>query len=295
MALARAVRPRPAGSAPAIGARASSRAVGGVEFSWRDEGPAGGGPTAGSVLLSSFPSAGLATTVAGHYMVRALKLPRTGRFDSADLSPVAVVQGGEVHPTIRVYGRPDLGLVLSEFPPTPSQANAIARTILEGAERRKARMIVCLEGVVPHPSGGDDDSEGETAEPADTEEHVWVAFSRRDPPLVRAFEATGARSLEEGVIGGVSGAMLVQGIGRTVPVAALLVSARSAEGLPDHRAGAALIETLDRLLPELKIDTGPLRKQAEQIEKMLRAAMKQAPGVGPTVPPAGSSETGMYG
>ncbi|HTP55830.1 MAG TPA: PAC2 family protein, partial [Thermoplasmata archaeon] len=88
--------------------------MGGVEFSWRDEGSAGGGPTAGSVLLSSFPSAGLATTVAGHYMVRALKLPRTGRFDSADLSPVAVVQGGEVHPTIRVYGRPDLGLVLSE-------------------------------------------------------------------------------------------------------------------------------------------------------------------------------------
>ena len=263
-----------------------------MEFVWRDEVPAPA-TTAGNILLSSFPSAGLATTVAGHYMVRALKLPRVGRFESADLSPVAVVQGGEVHPTIRVYGRPDLGLVLSEFPPSPSQANAVARTILDGAERRKARMLVCLEGVVPHPSG-DEESDAEPADSGDAGEHVWVAFSRRDPALVSAFERTDAHPLEEGVIGGVSGALLVQGIGRTVPVVALLVSARSAEGLPDHRAGAALIETLDRLLPELKIDTGPLRKQAEQIERMLRAAMKR-PVMPADAPPEKTPGAGMYG
>ncbi|MGP8077554.1 MAG: proteasome assembly chaperone family protein [Thermoplasmata archaeon] len=264
-----------------------------MEFVWREETPAAAAPNAGNVLLSSFPSAGLATTVAGHYMVRALKLPRIGRFDSPDLSPVAVVQGGEVHPTIRVYGRSDLGLVLSEFPPTPNQANAIARTILDGAERRKARLIICLEGVVPHPTG-DDEGDSEAAPVDDTEEHIWVALSRRAPDLVKAFEETNAHSLEEGVIGGVSGALLVQGIGRTVPVAALLVSARSAEGLPDHRAGAALIETLDRLLPELRIDTGPLRKQAEQIEKMLRTAMKR-PGAPSETAGESPPTPGMYG
>jgi uncharacterized protein len=264
-----------------------------MEFVWRDETPAAAPAAPGNILVSSFPSAGLATTVAGHYMVRALKLPRVGRFESPDLSPVAVVQGGEVHPTIRVYGRADLGLVLSEFPPSPSQANAIARTILDGAERRKARMIVCLEGVVPHPSG-DDEAEPEETAPDDTDEHVWVAFSRREPTLVSAFEKTDAHPLEEGVIGGVSGAMLVQGISRPVPVVALLVSARSAEGLPDHRAGAALIETLDRLLPELRIDTGPLRKQAEQIERMLRAAMKRPPP-GPEPSSESPPTPGMYG
>jgi len=265
-----------------------------MEFVWQDETPAAPPAAAGNVLVSSFPSAGLATTVAGHYIVRSLKLPRIGRFDSPDLTPVAVVQGGEVHPTIRVYGRPDLGLVLSEFPPTPAQANAIARSILDGAERRHARMVVCLEGVVPHPSGDDDDAPASPPPEEATESHIWVAFARREPSLVRAFEGTGARPLEEGVIGGVSGAMLVQGIGRSVPVVALLVSARAAEGLPDHRAGAALIEALDRLLPELKIDTGPLRNQAEQIERMLRVAMKR-----PTAPPDPTAESaptpGMYG
>ena len=34
---------------------------------------------------------------------------------------------------------------------TPAQANGIARTILDGAQSRRARMILCLEGIVPHP------------------------------------------------------------------------------------------------------------------------------------------------
>ena len=265
-----------------------------MEFVWRDE-AAATPPTPGSVLLSSFPSAGLATTIAGHYIVRALKLPRVGRFESADLAPVAVVQAGEVNPTIRVYGRSDLGLVLSEFPPTSSQATAIARTVLDAAERRKARMIVCLEGVVPHPSGGDDEEETPSAVAPDDDENVWVAYSTHDASVVSAFERTAAHPLEEGVIGGVSGALLVQGIGRKVPVAVVLVSSRAAEGIPDHRAGAVLIETLDRLLPELRIDTGPLRKQAEQIERMLRLAMKTRTGP-PAPAPEGTPPTpGMYG
>jgi predicted ATP-grasp superfamily ATP-dependent carboligase len=245
-----------------------------MEFLWRDEVPADAGFAPGGVLLSAFPSAGLATIVAGHYMVRGLQLPRIGRFESPDLPPIAVVQAGEVNPTIRVYGRPDLGLVLSEFPPTPSQANAAATTILDNAERRKARAIICLEGVVPHPESADGSDGGIEAALAPSDEHVWVAYSRKDPAFVKGFESAKVRTLEEGVIGGVSGALLVQGLSRQVPVGVLLVSARIAEGLPDNRAGAALIETLDRLMPELKIDTGPLRAQAEQIEKALRAVIK---------------------
>jgi len=263
-----------------------------AEFVWRDEAPAGQGPGRGSVLLSSFPSAGLAATVASHYMVRSLRLARIGRFESADLAPIAIVQGGQVNPTIRVYGHPGLGLVLSEFPPLASQLTPIARTILDAADRVSARLIVCLEGVVPHP-----ELEPEpTRTPADGEssENVWVAFSRRDSDVLTAFGRTQARTLEEGVIGGVSGALLVQALGRKVPVAVVLVSTRAPEGLPDHRAAAVLIETLEKLLPELKIDTGPLRKQAVDIERMLRAAMKTRPQA---PEPEGEQQpaTGMYG
>jgi len=267
-----------------------------MEYSWREEAPPAKTFGEGSVLVSAFPSAGLATTVAGHYMIRALTLPRVGRFESPEIAPIAVVQGGEVHPTIRVYGRNDLGLVLSEFPPSPSQANSIARTILDAAERHKARLIVGLEGVVPHPPGDEEEGEESAVTEDQTPEQVWVAYSRKDPKVLKTLEPAKARLLEDGVIGGVSGALLVQGIGRSIPVTVLLVSARVAEGLPDHRAGAALIEALDRLLPELKIDTEPLRAQAEQIEKALRAVMKSHPS--PPMPADGATPAptpGMYG
>jgi predicted ATP-grasp superfamily ATP-dependent carboligase len=262
-----------------------------MEYTWRTEVSPANDVGAGAVLLSSFPSAGLATTVAGHYMIRALKLPRIGRFESPDIAPIAVVQSGEVNPTIRVYGHSKLGLVLSEFPPSPSQANALARTILHSAEQRGARLVVCLEGVVPHPEGDEDEADAAEAVP---DEQVWVAYSRKDPAVLKSFEATRVRALDDGVIGGVSGALLVQGIGRAIPVAVLLVSARAAGGLPDHRAGAALIETLDRLLPELRIDTGPLRAQAEEIEKALRAAMKTRPTATAPPEPEGTAATEMY-
>lgn len=263
-----------------------------MEFSWRDEAGSDGALGNGSVLITAFPSAGLASIVAAHYVVRSLQLPRVGRFDSPELSPIAVVQGGVVHPTVRVYGRSDLGLVLSEFPPTAAQANAVARTILDAAERRKVRLVVGLEGVVPHPAG-EDGEDGAEAHASQGPEQVWVAYSQQSPALLKSFEPARVRPLEDGVIGGVSGSLLVQAIGRAIPVAVLLVSTRLAEGLPDHRAGAALIETLDRLLPEMKIDTGPLRAQAEEIEKALRAALKSHPGAREADPPApGSGE--MY-
>jgi predicted ATP-grasp superfamily ATP-dependent carboligase len=220
----------------------------------------------GAIIVSSFPSAGLAATVAAHYIVRSLNLPRIAFVALPEGGSIAIVQSGQVNPPIRVYGRSDLAIVLSELPVPPDLTAKIARMILDGAERHKARLVLSLEGIVPHPAPDE--------EPA-KEETVWAVPSRPDPKLLEQLKAAKVRLLEDGVIGGVSGGLLVESLRRSVPVSVLLVSAGLApEGFPDHRAGAALIETLDRLLPELKIDTGPLRTQAEMIERALRAAIK---------------------
>ena len=235
-----------------------------AEYHWVDE-PGGGVLKPGATVISSFPSAGLAAIVAAHYIVRSLGLWRIGTLDSPDALPIAVVQGGQVQPAIRVYGRSDIAVVVSEFPPSPSSASPIAHAILDGAESRGARRLIAFEGVVPHPV---------MPEEGEADEAVWFVGPLPDSELGHGLRGAGARLLEDGVIGGVSGALLVGALRRRLPVAALLVSARSAEGFPDHRAGAFLIETLDKLLPEITIDTKPLRSQAEEIEQALRAAMQ---------------------
>ncbi|HXQ94283.1 MAG TPA: PAC2 family protein [Thermoplasmata archaeon] len=261
---------------------------------WRSTSPGAPADAPGGIVLTSFPSAGLAATIAGHYIIRTLGLPRTAVFEGLDAPPIAVVQGGEVNPPVRVYGRPGLSVVLSELPLPPDLAAGVAEAILDGAEAHQARLIVSLEGVMPHPT------EPPTPEsaPADppSEGMVWVAWSQPDPALAAQFERAGTRRLEDGVIGGLSGALLVGAITRRIPVAVLLVSAEAAaEGLPDHRAGAVLIERLDRILPDLKIDTAPLRTQAEAIEKVLRAAMRSRPK--PTVADSASdvANSSIYG
>ncbi|MCI4369116.1 MAG: PAC2 family protein [Thermoplasmata archaeon] len=235
------------------------------EFRWVDE-PTGAVLEPGATVMTSFPSAGLAATVAAHYIVRTLGLPRIGAIESPDTPPIAVVQSGHVQPPVRVYGRKDIALVLSEFPPRSDSAGPIAQEVLAGAVARKARRLIALEGVVPHPVLADE-GEGEEA--------VWFAGPEPGTELATGLRLAQARPLDEGVIGGVSGALLVASLRSAIPVAVLLVSAR-AEGFPDHRAGALLIETIDRLLPEVTIDTGPLRSQAEEIEQALRAAMQKA-------------------
>jgi predicted ATP-grasp superfamily ATP-dependent carboligase len=239
-------------------------------------------PNPGAMVLSCFPSAGLAPTVAGHYILQALKLPRIGNLLSDELPPLAVIQGGRVNPPVRAYGNTELVLVLSEFPVLPTVVGPLATAILDVAMRLKAARIVGLEGVVPQPTEVEDDASSPVPPPSD--EKVWYAGSGAPSQLPAEFKAVGVRAMDSGVIGGVSGALLVAGMTASIPVGSLLVSATDA-GYPDHRAAAKIIEVIDQALPHFNIDTKPLRAQAEMIERALRAAMKSREG-SPANPPA---------
>ncbi|MFZ0830718.1 MAG: PAC2 family protein [Thermoplasmata archaeon] len=236
-------------------------------------------PAPGAVLISCFPSGGLAPTVAGHYMLQMLKLPRLGALTSEEFPPLAVIQGGRVNPPVRAYGNKDIVLVVSEFPLPPSMINPLAMTILDMAAQLQVSAILGLEGVVPHPLDPED------AEATPSEEMVWYAGSGSTEELPAKYKTAGVRAMGDGVIGGVSGALLVQGMGSKLPIGTLLVSATDA-GYPDHRAAAKLIEVIDQLLPHVQIDTKPLRTQAEMIERALRAAVKSRPSA-----PAGAPGT----
>ncbi len=265
-------------------------------FEWVDDaGVAAVAP--GGVVLSCFPSAGLAATVAAHYMVQVLGLPRIGRLDSDDALPLAIVQAGQAQPPIRVYGKGAITLVVSEFPPIPSSARSIAEAILDGVARRRARFVLAVDGVVSPPSAGEEGAAPEAAversPETSPEGSLWAISAQEDPEFTSMFERARARRPADGVIGGVSGMLLLRGQARGIRTATLLANARAGDGVPDHRAAAALIEAIDRILPEVKIDTRPLLSQAEAIERALRAAMKSHAGE-PTGRPSLDDSRSIY-
>ena len=171
-------------------------------YGWHADTPAA--PMGDSpVLLSCFPSAGLAAIVAAHYMVQALNLPRIGTFDSEDSLPLAIVQGGQVHPPIRVYGA-TVWRSCSASSPAATAAGPIATAILAVAARLHARLVLAVEGVVPHPPGEESDEEPKEV----PEEAVWFVTAQHDSVWSEALKKAQAKSLGDGIIGGISGALL---------------------------------------------------------------------------------------
>ena len=95
---------------------------------------------------------------------------------------------------------------------------------------------------------------------------------------------------KEGMINGVSGVLLYEGTHMKQDVLCLLSEAQSE--YPDSRAAAVLVEKLDIMLPGIKIDPDPLFKEADIIEKKIRAYMEQSKPTAPQLPPL---PTQMYG
>jgi uncharacterized protein len=83
-------------------------------------------------------------------------------------------------------------------------------------------------------------------------------------------EKIGIDCLGEGIIVGVTAALMMR---KPVPILALFAETHSK--LPDSKAAAKIIETLDKLLG-LDVNYDPLLKQAAEFEKKLKGMLQQA-------------------
>jgi predicted ATP-grasp superfamily ATP-dependent carboligase len=123
----------------------------------------------------------------------------------------------------------------------------------ELAKKLKAKEIISLEGVgSPHPE----------------ESRVFFYVTKDGGRTTKLKKA--ANPLNEGIIVGVTGALLVKDVG--TPVVALFAEAQS--NLPDSKAAAEIIKVLDAYTG-LKVDYKPLVKQAEQFEQKLKKIMEK--------------------
>jgi uncharacterized protein len=76
------------------------------------------------------------------------------------------------------------------------------------------------------------------------------------------------------MITGVPAVLLNEGKWENFDVIALLVQADPR--IPDHRAAAKVVQAMNRLLPRVEVDVGPLLVEAEEIERRLRLMRSQA-------------------
>ncbi|MEM3085863.1 MAG: PAC2 family protein [Halobacteria archaeon] len=227
----------------------------------------------GAVLVNAFPAIGMVSTIAARYIVDTVKLPMVGMLRSRYLPPVALVKDHIPHPPARIYAGECGGgrdcrkvvVVVSEFMPAPDLMGTLGERILGWARRKGVETLVTLEGIHLE------------------EAPEVVVFGVGSGPRTRdLLKSNRVELLEEGVVAGLSGVLLLQGAAAEVEVACLLAGTHA--NYPDARGAASLVEVLGRMLPGLKIDPGPLYQQAEAIEAQLKSALSKARTTVPRLP-----------
>ena len=237
-----------------------------------------------AMLIEAFPTVGLVSSIAGHFIIDQLKLEEIGMINSRYFMPAAVIHNGTPSPPVRIYaGKKTCGpdgaceqivVIISEFMPSLDIIKPLGDAILAWAKKKKCSFIVTLEGT--------------NVVDAKKLKTYGVGSSKKMKDVLKKY---GIEETLEGMITGITGVLLYQGVQVQQDVLCLLAEAHTS--FPDSRAAALLVETLDMMLPGIKIDAEPLYKEAEEIERKIRAFMKQAQ---PTAPPTMRQlPTHMYG
>ncbi len=217
------------------------------------------------IAIVGFPGVGLVGSILTSFVIRELNMEVIAGITSPDFPPYALIQNGNPYPPIRVYGCKrensseecgDLVIVTSEISLKPEQFYDLNSTLMEVFKDLGISSVISIEGI-----------------PQFDEDNSILACGTSKVSRDR-IEELGLRKLDDGLVRGLTGVMLYEGFYSNVDVLAMLCPANPA--LPDPRSAASILEPLSKLVPELKIDTEPLYKEAEDIENKIKEQQEYA-------------------
>jgi uncharacterized protein len=217
----------------------------------------------GAMVVDGFPSVGLVSTIVATHLISNLHLDQIAALDSEHFPPISMVYDSKPKFPARIYASESvkLAVFLAEFTPAPQLARDIAKTMLSWTREHYCSLIVSPVGIPME----------EKPETPEKIEPLGVGSSER---ARQRLAKSGIEQLRVGIIGGISGILLNEGRWSNFDVISLTVKAH--RQYPDARAAAKVIEAVNKLKPELKIDTKPLLDQAEEIENRLKILRQQA-------------------
>ncbi len=207
----------------------------------------------GATVIEGFPGLGLVGTIATGFLLDHLKCEKIGSYYFENPPATLAVHGCSIVDQIGIYYNKEYNLVIVHA--ITSVANMefpAADLILELCRQIKASEIITIEGV--------GSSDGEETRGFFYTDHAG---------LRKTLESLGTDCLGEGIIVGVTAALLMRG---GFPILSLFAETHSK--LPDSKAAAKIIEILDKFL-KLKVDYEPLLKQAAEFEKKLKGMLEQ--------------------
>lgn len=241
------------------------------------------------IAVIGLPSIGLVGSITSSYLSRELKLPVVAGITYPDIQQYCLLQDGNAYPPIRVYAGP-IPKAKKKKKAAPAEGEVKEETPKEELPRKRTKrrdIIVVTSEVAAKPEFTYDftlDILNLMKEMGASEVIFVDGIPNNDPAsmLMAAYsterskallEESGITIMRDGIIRGVSGVALYQSKVDMLDTVCLISPA--SPQLPDPRAAAAVLDPLCKLIPRLEVDPSPLFKEADEIEKRLRAQQVQ--------------------
>jgi len=238
-----------------------------------------------AMVIISFPTIGLVSTIVANFLVTKLKLKRIGALLHDDFYPAAIIKDGIPTPPVGIFAGdnecgPDgscdqLVIISSDLPIKASLISPLADKILGWCRQNRCKLVTTIEGVNRTDPLG---------------EEIGVFHVASNDEALRSLEGLPTQPLERGMVSGLSGVLLYKGNISDFGVTCLLAEAH--QDYPDSRSAAEVLKVLDKMVPQIKMDPKPLLEEAKYIEDQIKKGMSQIkpmpPAELPDIPP------GMY-
>lgn len=204
-------------------------------------------------LIEGLPGHGLVAAIAADLITRQLDLTHHGNVISADFPPITSFKDGRTRDLVRVYAGedPDVMTLQSDVALPRESFRALSRCILDDLANEFDRAVF-LAGA-----------------PAESESQIGdiVGIATTDAIEAQLRDADIQPAPGNGLLGGITGALVSECSHAGVPAAVLVVKANPY--LPDPAAARAVIEDALEPLVEFDIDTTELEAQADQIRTQM--------------------------
>ncbi|MDO8740467.1 MAG: PAC2 family protein [Candidatus Woesearchaeota archaeon] len=209
------------------------------------------------IIIEGFPGFGLVGTIATEFLIEHLKCEQIGKYYFDDLpATIAIHEGKVVDPIGIFYNKKYNIAIIHSISAVAGMEWKAADLIIEIAKQLTAKELICLEGV-----GGLN---------TELSEENRVFFNSNNAKIKKDLESTGIKELKEGIIIGVTSALLLKA---EFPLACIFAEAHT--NLPDSRASAQIIKVLDKYLG-LEVDYKPLLEQAHKFEEKLKGLLEKS-------------------
>lgn len=211
-----------------------------------------------SIVIEGFPGFGLVGTIATEFLIEHLGAKQIGNIEMEDVPPVtAIHESNVVDPLGIFYDKKHNIIILHALTSVANVEWKLADIIVKLAKDAKAKEVICLEGV-----GFSSDNLTDVKKV----DAYYFTNNKKD-----SFKKTGFKPLKEGIIMGVTGALLL----KKKDIKLSCIFAETHSSLPDSRAAAKVIEVLDKYLG-LKVDYKPLIEKAEKFEDKIKGLLEQS-------------------